>query len=278
MSIPEATLLPPAQIGYILDSSRPVLTHSRSVLAEISLTPHSHPRGQLLWASHGVMKITSEGTVWVVPSSHAVWIPSMVEHQVRAETETEMRNLYIDPSYAVRCEQSSVVMLKMTPLLRELILKLVKHANTLVLDPLARLGLVIIDEIEALEGSEISLPAGDDPRLSHLIHYIINDPTHEASLTELAKMVGASVRTIERLFKAQTGMTYRQWRSRYRLMNSLEYLTQTTSTSRVAYELGYKSVSSFIAAFKEMFGCSPQEYLSKNDYRLPRSLVKPSHP
>jgi AraC-like DNA-binding protein len=71
------------------------------------------------------------------------------------------------------------------------------------------------------------------------------------------------VRTIERLFKAETGLTYRQWRSRFRLMNSLEHIVNGANTTTVAHQLGYQSVSSFISAFKSLFGCTPQEYASR---------------
>lgn len=37
----------------------------------------------------------------------------------------------------------------------------------------------------------------------------------------LATLSGVSGRTIERFFKAETGMTFRQCRSRFRLMNTM---------------------------------------------------------
>lgn len=262
MSIPIAntTLLSPSDVAFVLDPAQPVLTHSRSMIAESSIQPHVHPRGQLLWAVQGILTVTSEKGVWVVPSTHAVWIPGGHAHQVSNETATQTRNLYIDPSFCVRQSVDNIIMVKMSALMREVILKLTEGEESLSKERGYHLGLVALDELESLEALELYMPSGRDPRLRRLISMIVNQPDQSVSLEWLAAQVGASVRTIERLFKAETGLTFRQWRSRFRLMNSLEKLAQGDNTTLVAHHLGYRSVSSFIASFKTLFGCTPQEY------------------
>jgi AraC-like DNA-binding protein len=254
------TDLTPSSVAYTLDPSRPVLTHSRSMEAETSMVPHAHPRGQLLWAASGILKVTSDKAVWVVPCSHAVWIPGGIYHQVSSETITQLRNLYIDPSFTVRKGETTISMLKMTPLMQQLVLKLTENANQLSRQRTERLGRVAIDEITSLQAFKLYIPAGKDPRLKRLITYLVNNPSQNETLQTLSAQVGASVRTIERLFKAETGMTFRQWRSRFRLLSSLNSIANGETTSKTAFELGYKSTSSFIAAFKALFGCTPQEY------------------
>lgn len=259
--IPKATMLSPSNVAYTLDANRPVLTHGRSMLVESGIAPHAHPRGQLLWAASGVLRVTSEQAIWVVPSTYAMWIPGGVYHQVNSETSAKIRNIYIDPSYPVRAHEKSVVMLAMSPLMREIMLRLTEECTTSINEAKQqRLGLVAIDELELLRPLKVRLPSGTDPRLQKLINHMVTHPEISYSLPQLAQWVGASVRTIERLFKAETGTTFRQWRSRFRLLNSLDKISQGESSTAVAHALGYKSVSSFIAAFKQQFGCSPQEY------------------
>lgn len=258
--IPNRTVLSPSEVAFILDPTQPVLTHSRSMVAESSVEPHAHPRGQLLWGAKGILRVTSEKAVWVVPSTHAVWIPGGHYHQVSNETATQTRNLYVDPSFCIRQNSEKVVMLKMSALMREVILKLTECADSLTKEREHNLGLVALDELESLEALELYIPSGHDPRLQRLLSLIVNRPEQSLSLEHLATQVGASVRTIERLFKAETGLTFRQWRSRFRLMNSLEKINQGYNTTTVAHELGYSSVSSFIASFKKLFGCTPQDY------------------
>ncbi|EOU2462839.1 AraC family transcriptional regulator [Vibrio navarrensis] len=256
-------MLSPSDVAFILDPTRPVLTHCRSMVAESAIEPHAHPRGQLLWSAKGILRVTSEKAVWVVPTTHAVWIPGGHYHQVSNETATQTRNLYIDPSFCVRQNSDKVVMLKMSSLMREVILRLTENADELTQQRAHHLGLVALDELESLPALELYIPSGHDPRLQRLISIIVNQPEQSLLLEQLATEVGASVRTIERLFKAETGLTFRQWRSRFRLMNSLEKITQGSKTTLVAHELGYNSVSSFISSFKEMFGCTPQEYAQR---------------
>ena len=260
---PETTNTLPREFAHKLDPTQPVLTHSRSMQAETGVEPHAHPRGQLLWAASGVLKVTSDDAVWVVPSSHSVWIPGSVFHQVASETDAQMRNLYIDPSFDVRPDETAITMLKMTPLMQQLVLRLTENASELGKGRSARLGLVAIDEISSLEAFKLYIPAGEDPRLKRLITLIVNNPNLDQPLEALSARVGASVRTIERLFKAETGMTYRQWRSRLRLMGSLESITKGEAISKIAVESGYKNASSFIAAFKAVFGCTPGDYCQR---------------
>ncbi|HBS81951.1 MULTISPECIES: AraC family transcriptional regulator [Halomonadaceae] len=255
----KATMSPPSDIAFVLDPSRPVLTRARSMQAETGVLPHAHPRGQLLWAKHGVLRVTSEQAVWVVPSTHGVWIPSNCLHQVSCETLVETRNLYIDPTCRARDQDTQVVMVAMSTLMREIVLRLNDSLKCRDDDAsTTRLGLVAIDELNSLPAENLSLPSGTDPRLRRIISHMVNHPDNRHTLAELAGLAGASVRTLERLFKSDTGLTFRQWRTRFKLMNALEALDRGESSTAVAYTVGYKSVSSFVAAFKTEFGYTPQ--------------------
>ncbi len=254
---------PPSHTAFILDPDQPVLTHGRDFEAEASSEPHRHPRGQLLWAAEGVLRVTSDDQVWIVPSSHAVWIPGNCVHHLVTETAARTRNLYIDPSVPVRRQDKGCAMLLLTPLMREIILRL--SADRQSDDPtrFQRLGWVAIDEIERLESAQLNLPAGQDIRLRRLIGHMVRYPETQHTLPELANIAGGSLRTMERLFKAETGMSFRQWRSRLRLLSSIEYLNQGKSSTSIAHTLGYRSASAFIAAFRQQFGCSPQRFAAQ---------------
>ena len=58
---------------------------------------HRHARSQLLYASSGVMKVTTTNGIWVVPPLRAVWIPALMEHQISCSGNLSMRTLYIKP-------------------------------------------------------------------------------------------------------------------------------------------------------------------------------------
>ncbi len=250
----------PSHTAFILDPELPVLSHGRDFEAEASSEPHRHPRGQLLWAAEGVLRVTSDDRVWIVPSSHAVWIPGNAFHHIFTETAARTRNLYFDPSHPVRSQDMGCAMLLLTPLMREIILRLTSDRLTDNLAGFKRLGLVAIDEIEQLKSAPLNLPAGYDARLRRLIGHMARHPDEQRMLPELAKIAGGSLRTMERLFKAETGMSFRQWRSRLRLLSAIEHLHQGKSSTTIAHTLGYRSASAFIAAFRQHFGCSPQRF------------------
>lgn len=251
----------PSGTGFVQDPSRPILAHGRLFRPGDAVRPHSHPRAQLLWAAEGVLRVTGGGSVWIVPPSHAVWIAADTRHAVSSETEAQIRNLYFDAALPAQREEACAVLL-LTPLMRQLILRLAAQDMTRAFDArLQNLCAVILDEVAALEPAPLSLPGGQDPRLVRLTRHLGGAPADPRGLAALATFAGASPRTLERLFRAETGLTFRQWRARLRLLAAIERLNLGQSSTTIAYGLGYRSVSAFVAAFHDQFGCPPQSFL-----------------
>jgi AraC-like DNA-binding protein len=73
--------------------------------------------------------------------------------------------------------------------------------------------------------------------------------------------VGASKRTLVRLFPLQTGMTFREWRQQRRLLYALELLMTGANVTSIALETGYDNSSAFIAMFRRCLGTTPKRYM-----------------
>ncbi|MCM5552263.1 helix-turn-helix transcriptional regulator [Pleomorphomonas sp. NRK KF1] len=264
-NVAETPFFEPSPISYILDPARPLLIRSQTLIAGRIVRPHAHPRGQYAWAKKGVLRIISDHCVWIVPPTHAVWIPSGTRHQVASETPAEVRHVFVDPSRSVRTgaqRPHRCAVLAVTPLMRELTLRL----ETLLVeetDEARRLRFcdVMIDELDRLAEAPLSLPGGRDSRLVRLTRHLGEHPEDRRPLAELASFVGASTRTLERLFAAETGLTYRRWRARLRLLTAIERLERGESVTEVALTLGYSSPSAFTASFREEFGEPPRTFL-----------------
>ncbi|WP_165495780.1 helix-turn-helix domain-containing protein [Marinobacter halodurans] len=121
-----------------------------------------------------------------------------------------------------------------------------------------------LDEIGRLTPSPLYLPAGHDRRLQTLMQVLAENPAETRRLDELARRCGASPRTMERLFRAETGMSFQQWRTRLRLLEAINRLGEGESSAAVAYSLGYRS-SAFVATFRRHFGKPPQSFIRESD-------------
>lgn len=221
---------------------------------------HDHHRDQLIYAISGVMTvITAEGT-WVVPPNRAVWVPAKVKHHLRLSGSVGMRTLYLR-ARMVKSLPRSCCVVAVPPLLRELIVHLVA------VGPIARdtrRGRLLLDMLLDLLGNlsamPLHVPWPNDPRARRIADWVASDPGEPNSLQGLSKRAAVGRRTVERLFIAETKLSFRDWRQQIRLLKSLELLAAGKNVTVVAMDVGYESVSAFIAAFRRAFGTTPRRY------------------
>ncbi len=229
---------------------------------------HNHRRAQLVYASNGVMTVTTRSASYIVPPQRAIWMPPGVEHQIEAKSTVTLRTLYVDSLAAINLPDE-VCVLQVTSLLRELIVEAVAAGPDYDPDsPQSRIMSVILDQIRTQPVASLALPLPSDPRLRRVTRSLINDPADSRNLDAWSKEVGASKRTLVRLFPAQTGMTFREWRQQRRLMSALELLMAGKSVTSVALEIGYDNTSAFIAMFRRCLGTTPMRYLNNSDQDL----------
>ena len=173
-----------------------------------------------------------------------------------------MRTLYIESNAATNLPKK-VCVLQVSPLLRELIVALVAAGSEYGPDsPQARMMAVILDQINAQPVASLALPMPADARLLRVAQSLIANPADQRDLGEWASEVGASKRTLTRLFPAQTGMSFRAWRQQRRLLRALELLASGNNVTAVALEVGYDNTSAFISMFRRCLGATPARYLN----------------
>ena len=241
---------------------QPVVAYGRDLDTGEVLPFHSHRRAQLVYASQGVMTVTTGSASYVVPPQRAVWMPAGIEHRIDARSAVAMRTLYVDARSASDLPHE-VCVLQVTPLLRELIVTAVAagpgyQSNS----PESRIMSVILDQIRTQPVASLALPMPRDPRLLRVVQSLINNPADSRDLGEWGHEVGASKRTLGRLFTAQTGLSFREWRQQRRLLRALELLATGDNVTAIAVELGYDNTSAFIAMFRRCLGTTPTRYLN----------------
>lgn len=226
---------------------------------------HAHSWGQIIFASRGVMQVDAEGSRWAVPPMRCLWMPSHIDHTIRIVTETWMRTIYLRPDLANGLPLDCKV-LNVSQLLREIILETVrlKMLSQSVVTH-AHLAAVLIDQLIAADEMSLKITMPADARAVRLANIISNDPANKSPLDALAKLAGASPRTLERLFVNETGLSVGRWRQQARLMMAIRLLVEGSSVNQAAFESGYENPSSFVAMFRRELGTTPGQYIRASE-------------
>lgn len=224
------------------------------------IAPHCHAQIQFIHAIGGVMRVTTAQGSWVVPPGHGLWVPAAVEHDIRMTGEVRMRTLFIDPT-ALGFAVPACQVVQVTALVRELILAAIGSLGQAQREGRDHclLGLLFAELQTAPPlAAHVRLPS--QPRLKALCEAFVADPSRESCLQDWADQSSMSSRTLARLFQRELGMTFGEWRTRTRLILSLQRLASGKSILEVALEHGYQSPSAFSAMFKRELGHAPSHY------------------
>lgn len=252
---------------------RPVRVRARTLAADSHFEPHHHAWSQLAYCSTGIVQVTAEqhaGTgdevTFIVPPSRAVWIAPGARHAVHVLEEAQFRTLYIDASVTPpgwsRC---SVIVV--SPLLRELVQALDAPGRAISRVREESLTGLVLDEITHADIQALGVPLphaqAGDKRLRALCEAVLRAPSQRATLAEWAAEVGASERTMARLFREELRTGYQQWRQQAILAHALPMLARGMPVSHVAASSGYASDSAFTAMFKAAMGEPPSRFQAR---------------
>jgi AraC-like DNA-binding protein len=187
-----------------------------------------------------------------------VWLPAAVAHAHQAYGATQLRTVafgvHVNP---LGLTQPTV--LSVSRLLRELIIALTDDPAR-PLDEQRDLKRVALHQLKPAPALQFHLPQPGDERLRDVTAILAEDPGSDRTLAELGRAVGAGERTLSRLFRTETGMTFPQWRAQLRLHHSLTLLAGGLSVTAAAITCGYSTPSAFTAAFHATFGTTPGTY------------------
>ena len=79
---------------------------------------------------------------------------------------------------------------------------------------------------------------------------LLSDMADQRTLANWGRTVGSRVRTRARIFVAQTGLGFAEWRTCARLSAALPLLATGLGVGVVARRVGYTTPSAFVAAFR----------------------------
>ena len=260
--------------AFTPSARRPVRVRARTLAADAHLEPHRHAWAQLAYCASGIVQVRAaqstladDEITYIVPPSRAVWIAPGARHAISVIEAAELRTLYLHadttPAGWAGCR-----VLVVSPLLRELVQAL-DAAAPAAQEREARLSALIVDEISQADtqalGVPLPHPQHGDKRLRALCEAVLQAPAERATLAEWAADIGASERTVARLFRDELGTSYQQWRQQVILAHALPMLARGSPVSQVAAASGYASDSAFTAMFKSAMGQPPSHFQNRKD-------------
>lgn len=260
------TASPPSTLHAAIDDDVTSLIHVPATNIAERVHPEAH---LLLWQPRGTTDFrlrTQErqeaGSAWTgctLTAGHALWIPAGTCHKARVhENSTMLSTLYPVETTAVRL--SGPVIVPVNPALQTLILTQIQKSTTII-RPRANIARQILSLIEDAPKISDSLPTPTSPPARRVAEAIRFNPGDDRTASELAAHVHTSLRTIQRQFSAETGLSLQQWRTRVRISVGAELLRGGDSLAAVANRTGYSDISSFCRAFKTHHGTTTREYL-----------------
>ncbi len=192
----------------------------------------------------------------MLPPTLALWVPAGVEHTTSAPRAVAMRGVFVHPRIPPPWPAPTVV--AVTAVVRELIDLL---SDVELLGPTReRAESLLLDLLRPVYVHTITLPMPVDPRALAVARHLEEHPSESFGIERWGRKVGASGRTLSRLFVEETGLTFSQWRTNARMRTALTRLAAGDPITAIAFDAGYSTPSAFIAAFRRTTGDTPGRY------------------
>jgi len=282
---PAPALLPLDPERHAPSAERPARARVRVLDADARVVPHRHPWAQVVFSSTGVCRVSAENHSYIVPPSRAVWVPPGVVHAVTVVERAELRTLYLQerqPGAGPAAldgraggDWSGCRVLEVSSLLRELVGQLAETPQAGA--PSARerlLAELVADELARARPVPLGVVLPNDKRLRALCEAVIEDPVRHPGLRDWAAEVGASTRTVARLFRQELGTSFGAWRQQVLLARALSLAAQGRPMNHIASALGYASASAFSAMVRRSVGLPPRRLLASEPLPSPIPVAR----
>lgn len=221
---------------------------------------HQHQKHQLIYATSGCINLSFDDLQCVLPPTKAAWIPANLSHCAVMRNIVAYRSIYFDPQ-AIMNLPSELKVININPLLTELINRMgYWQWDKPVIEQYHTLGL-FLEELKLAPEQPLLLPIPKDKRLKTWLAAMQKQECFPQPLSVMASDIGASSKTISRIFIQETGMPYQAWRQQFRLQKAIEYLSLGEPINQIAAKLHFCSDSAFISFFKLHTNTTPRKYV-----------------
>ena len=124
-----------------------------------------------------------------------------------------------------------------------------------------RIGRLTLHELTETADAPTYLPWPTSPVGRRLADLAFKDHQNKLRFSELASRAATSVRSASRVFPAETGLTFKAWRQRARIVWANDGLGRGKTISWVSAASGFASTAAFSSAFRQVTALAPTKFL-----------------
>lgn len=249
----------------------PFLLHRGTKQRHSGLPTHTHETAQLTFAASGIVQVHTDEGRWLVPPQLAVWIPAGLPHHVEVLADAELWMVHWQPAAVREWGPARLpdrpFALRVTPLLRSLLAA--TFASGSGADKVELLVRLMLHELTETAHAPTFLPLPTTAAARRVAEVALADPHTRLDVGELASRAATSVRTVSRLFPAETGLTFKAWRQRARIVHAMDLLARGQAIARVSAGCGFASTAAFSSAFRQVTGMTPTDFSMRAEERSP---------
>ncbi|MEV4414870.1 AraC family transcriptional regulator [Catellatospora sp. NPDC049609] len=221
-------------------------------------------RHYLLCASAGTLRLEAQGRQWLLPPARAALIEAGRPIRVSIAQPATTASVLFDTAFTPP-PPTPLTVFDLDPLARALVGECGTWGETE--QPLPAYARTMFAALAAVvwrlseQPSPMVVPAGRSPELRLALRLTEQRLGDGVRFEDVAAQVGLAPRSLARRFEDETGMTWRAVLRRMRVLRAVEELAAgDTPVTRIAFMVGYTSLSAFHAAFQELTGRTPTQY------------------
>lgn len=221
-------------------------------------------RHYLLCASAGALRLEAHGQAWLLPPARAALIEAGRPIRVSIPQPVMTASVLFDTDMT-SLPPAPLTVFDLSPLARALVAECSRWGERD--EPLTAYAETLFAALAAVtwrlaeQPSPVVVPAGRSPELRRALRLTEQRLGAEVRFEDVANDVGLAPRSLARRFEEETAMTWRAVLRRMRVLRAIEELAASDgAVTKIAFTVGYTSLSAFNAAFRELTGRTPTEY------------------
>lgn len=214
---------------------------------------HAHGHYQLTYVEEGYQYIHIEKKIYLIPQNHVVWVPKGKKHYTTSNAKSVNLMLAFFSTVPELVFYKDVHVFSAPAVLKEMILYARKWNALKNEDSEQKIFLhAMLNSLPNFSEEKrfLHIPVPMDERLVQVSNFININYHYNLNIEELGEVARMSVRSLQRIFKTETGITVQKYIQLMRILKSIEFIdTKQYTLSQIAFKVGYKSLSAFTTSY-----------------------------